>query len=100
MNFNRFIAFSVVVAGFFCTVLLNAQGRRVDPTFLHRNITALQEKTSALTTPTCHYKPLFGAGDSDTSVVVGIARYGEAIVDANGACAPGVNPEEDQVYVV
>jgi mannose-6-phosphate isomerase-like protein (cupin superfamily) len=79
---------------------LNAQDRRVDPTFLHRNITAVQEKTSDLTTPTCHYKPLFGVGDSDTSVVVGIARYGEVIVDPNGACASGVNPEEDQVYVV
>ena len=33
-------------------------------------------------------------------MVVGIARYGEAVIDPNGACALVQYPDEDQVYVV
>ena len=78
----------------------HADERTIDPTFLHRDTSAVKAKQSDLTTGSCHYKPLFGQGDADTSVVVGIARYGEAIIDPNGACAPVQYSEEDQVYVV
>jgi mannose-6-phosphate isomerase-like protein (cupin superfamily) len=78
----------------------HADERKIDPTFLYRDAAAVNAKPSDLTTATCHYKPLFGKGDADTSVVVGIARYGEAVVDANGACASVQYPDEDQVYVV
>ncbi len=74
--------------------------RTVDPTFLHRNLASAVEKNSDLTTTSCHYKPLFGEGDSQTSIVVGVARFGEAIVDPNGTCATVSYPEEDQIYVV
>ena len=60
----------------------------------------MKASKSDLSTPGCHYKPLFGQGDSDTSVVVGIARYGEAVLDPHGACATVQYPGEDQVYVV
>jgi mannose-6-phosphate isomerase-like protein (cupin superfamily) len=53
-----------------------------------------------LTTSSCHYKPLFGEGDSNAHILAGIARYGEATVDPNGACVAVQYPEEDQVYVV
>jgi mannose-6-phosphate isomerase-like protein (cupin superfamily) len=43
---------------------------------------------------------LFGQGDSDTSVVVGVARYGEAVIDPNGVCALVQYSDEDQVYMV
>jgi mannose-6-phosphate isomerase-like protein (cupin superfamily) len=33
-------------------------------------------------------------------VVESVARYGEAVIDPNGACAAVEYPEEDQVYVV
>ena len=79
---------------------LGAAERQVDPTFLHRVLASASEKKSDLTTATCHYKPLFGEGDSQTSVVVGVARFGEAIVDAGGSCATVSYPEEDQVYVL
>lgn len=81
-------------------MLANAAERRVAPTFLYRNISAVPEKVADITTSTCHYKPLFGDGDTDTSIVVGIARYGDAIVDPNGDCKSVQYPEEDQVYVV
>jgi len=79
---------------------LHAEDRRIDPTFLYRDTSTAAEKPSDITTATCHYKPLFGKGDSDTSVVVGVARYGEEVIDPNGACATVQYPEEDQVYVV
>ncbi len=90
--------------GAFCVPLLHADQRKIDPTFLYRDASRAHEKVSDLTTPTCHYKPLFGKGDldtdSDTSVVVGVARYGEAVIDPNGACARVQYPDEDQVYIV
>jgi mannose-6-phosphate isomerase-like protein (cupin superfamily) len=83
-----------------CIPLLHAEERRIDPTFLYRDTSAVKEIKSDLTTTGCHYKPLFGQGDSETSVVAGVARYGEAILDPHGACATVQYPGEDQVYVV
>ena len=80
--------------------LIHAGERQIDPTFLYRDTSMVKEKHSDITTATCHYKPLFGQGDSDTSVVVGVARYGEAVIDPNGECAPVQYPDEDQVYVI
>ena len=80
--------------------LIHAGERQIDPTFLYRDTSTVKEKKSDITTATCHYKPLFGQGDSDPSVVVGVARYGEAVIDPKGECAPVQYPDEDQVYVV
>jgi mannose-6-phosphate isomerase-like protein (cupin superfamily) len=80
--------------------LLHADERKIDPTFLYRDTSAVQASKSDLTAPGCQYKPLFGQGDPDTSVVVGVARYGEAILGPHGACATVQYPGEDQVYVV
>jgi mannose-6-phosphate isomerase-like protein (cupin superfamily) len=100
MNSHHFRTCSAVLASLLCAVSLRAERRRVDPTFLHREVSTAQQVTADLTTATCHYKPLFGVGDSDRSIVVGIARYGEVIVDPNGTCASRDYAEEDQVYVV
>jgi mannose-6-phosphate isomerase-like protein (cupin superfamily) len=83
-----------------CAPLLHAEERRIDPTFLYRDTSTATEKPSEITTATCHYKPLFGKGDSDASAVAGVARYGEVVVDPKGACATVQYPEEDQMYVV
>lgn len=77
-----------------------AAERKVDPTFLRRNLAAAAEKPSDITTATCHYKPLFGAGDADARVLRGIARFGEARVDRDGACEAVSYPAEEQVYFV
>ncbi len=100
MKFHRFTSSVTLLASLFCSALLNADERQVDPTFLRRELSTAKEKTADLTTPTCHYKPLFGAGDADTSVVVGVARFGEAVIDPHGECASGESSEEDRVYVV
>jgi mannose-6-phosphate isomerase-like protein (cupin superfamily) len=91
---------ALVIALLAATLGAHADERKIDPTFLYRDTAAVKAKASDLTTSTCHYKPLFGQGDADTSVVVGVARYGEAVIDPSGACAMVQYPDEDQVYVV
>lgn len=87
-----------------CVVLhLEAAGndeRTVDPTFLHRSLASAVERQSDLSTPTCHYKPLFGEGDPQRSAVVGVARFGQAVVESHGKCASVSYANEDQIYVV
>ncbi|MBV9304421.1 MAG: cupin domain-containing protein [Acidobacteriaceae bacterium] len=97
---ERFLVGRIFLAGFCCVAFLLAQERRVDPTFLHRSLFATKERPADITTQSCHYFPLFGEGDSDARVVVGIARYGEVILDPKGSCTTRAYPEEDQVYVV
>ena len=89
-----FVALSLAA---FC---LAAEERKVDPTFLHRFVPGLGEKTSDLTTPSCHYRPIFGEGDPDAAILRGIARYGEVTVDPGGATAQVSYPSEEQVYVI
>jgi mannose-6-phosphate isomerase-like protein (cupin superfamily) len=74
--------------------------RAVDPTFLRRSLLEVAEKAMDISSATCHYKPLFGAGDGETSVIKGIARYGEMTVDAGGASKPVAYPHEEQVYFI
>jgi mannose-6-phosphate isomerase-like protein (cupin superfamily) len=81
----------------FC--LLGAE-REVDPTFLHRFIPAVAERPSDVTTASCHYKPVFGAGDSHSRSLRGIARFGEIIVEPRGQSETVTYPSEEQVYVV
>jgi mannose-6-phosphate isomerase-like protein (cupin superfamily) len=74
--------------------------RAVDPTFLKRSISAVAAKTIDVSTPSCHYKPLFGVGDSEVSAPKGIARFGEMIVDPGGASQSVTYPQEEQVYFI
>jgi mannose-6-phosphate isomerase-like protein (cupin superfamily) len=97
---RRAVRLGALLIGIFCAPLLHANDRKIDPTFLYRDTSAVGEKKSDITTKTCHYRALFGQGDSDTSVVVGVARYGEAVIDPNGVCSLVQYPDEDQVYVV
>jgi mannose-6-phosphate isomerase-like protein (cupin superfamily) len=92
--------FLLLVCCFGAAVLSGADERQVDRTWVRRDLSTAAEKRSDVTTAQCHYKPMFGAGDQDASAVVGIARYGEVVVDPNGTCASVQYPEEDQVYVV
>jgi mannose-6-phosphate isomerase-like protein (cupin superfamily) len=81
-------------------VALLAAEHPVDPTFLRRSIAGVAEKTMDVSSPTCHYKPLFGAGDSQASALKGIARFGEITVDPGGASKSVAYPREEQAYFV
>jgi mannose-6-phosphate isomerase-like protein (cupin superfamily) len=89
------LALSLVVAA----TLVGAE-RTVDPTFLHRYVPDVAARKADVSTDTCHYQPIFGAGDSVTSIVEGVARFGEILVEPKGACAFVAYPAEEQVYVI
>jgi len=76
---RRILAPAFVVAAA-AMLLAAAEQRTVAPTFLYRRVPDLPEKKADLTTPSCHYKPIFGAGDSRCTLV----NY----------------PREEQVYIV
>ena len=61
----RFAGCSVVFSAAWLT--LRAADSSVDPTFLYRRLDRVAPVASELTTATCRYKPLFGAGDSETA---------------------------------
>ena len=74
--------------------------RKIDPTFLHRALPAAREVASDISTPSCHYKPLFGAGDPAGLPGSGIARFGTVTIDPKGSCKPATYAGEDQIFVV
>lgn len=74
--------------------------RKVDPTWLHRYVPNISEQPADLTTPACHYKPIFGAGSPQARVPVTVARFGEVTVDAHGKCKTVSYPREEQIYVI
>ncbi len=79
---------------------LAGQDSHVDPTFLHRFVPGLKEQASDVTTPTCHYKPIFGEGDPDARIVRSIARFGEMTIAPGGMSAMVQYASEEQVYMV
>src|SRR5262245_21413799 len=93
--FRNAVVFCVLAAG----IAAGAE-RSVDPTFLHRYLPSVKEQPSEVTSPTCHYKPLFGAGHPESRIVRGIARYGEITVDPDGDCKAANYPAEEQAWVV
>ena len=79
---------------------LVAAERTVDPTFLHRYVPDVTEQKADISTSTCHYKPLFGAGDSQARALHSVARFGEITVDPNGRCEAVAYPAEEQAIVI
>jgi mannose-6-phosphate isomerase-like protein (cupin superfamily) len=77
-----------------------AAEREVDPTFLFRRVPDLSARPSDVTTSSCRYVPIFGAGDPQARILRGVARYGEIRVDAGGKCEEAAYPAEEQIYVV
>jgi mannose-6-phosphate isomerase-like protein (cupin superfamily) len=98
MRSNRILKCAAVLAVIQAFTL--AQERSIDPTFLRRHLPDLKEQPSDFTAPGCHYRPAFGAGDPDASLLRGIMRYGEVLLDPKGKSARLEKPSEELVYVV
>lgn len=79
---------------------LLAQDRKVDPTWLHRYLPRLGETKSDLSSPTCHYQPIFGAGDTDARVLRSVSRFAEVSVDAEGKCQNVSYEREEEIDFV
>lgn len=74
--------------------------RRIDPTFLHRNISQLTDAALDIAATGCHYRPIFGKGGKEPAAASGVARFAQVIVDAHGACKTISAVAEDRIYLV
>jgi mannose-6-phosphate isomerase-like protein (cupin superfamily) len=81
------------------TVLL-AQESKVEPTWLHRYVPSLSEAVGDSSSATCHYTPIFGAGDAGSQLPRTVTRFAEVMVDAGGDCKPVSYDREEEIYLI
>lgn len=79
---------------------VSAQDRKVEPTWLFRDVSAIGEHHNDLTTDTCHYTPIFGEGDVETRLPLSVARFGELTVEAHGTCQTVEYARQEELYFV
>ena len=79
---------------------LPAQDRKVEPTWLYRDASAVREQDNDLTSNSCHYTPIFGEGDVEARFPLSVARFGEVTVGAHGACQTVEYPRQEELYFV
>ena len=79
---------------------LPAQDRMVEATWLHRYLPQLKEVKEDLSSGTCHYKPIFGAGDRDDRILRSVSRFAEVTVEAHGNCQSVLYDHEEEIYFV
>lgn len=72
----------------------------VDPTYLVRDRSSVVVGKGVLSSPSAHYRPLFGEGDKNSKILKEVSRYGELSVDANGKSAPVRTPGEEHLLVI
>lgn len=84
----------------FLTPTLLAQDRTVEPSWLHRGLSAARERATDFTTASCHYTPLFGQGDSEFRYPLSVVRFGEITVDPAGECHPVAYPLQEEIFFV
>jgi mannose-6-phosphate isomerase-like protein (cupin superfamily) len=77
-----------------------AQERKVDPTWLHRYVPKVNETANSMSSPSCHYRPIFGEGDSEAGLMQSVARFAELTVDPNGSCQAVLLDREEDLYFV
>ena len=79
---------------------LAAQERKVEPSWLYRQVSALRERSIDMTTRSCRYTPIFGEGDVESQLPQSFARFGELTVDAHGACQSISSARQEELIFV
>jgi mannose-6-phosphate isomerase-like protein (cupin superfamily) len=92
---KKLLLFSFLVAH-----CLWAQDRPIDPTWLHRYVPDLGETKAELTSPSCHYLPMFGESDKDNRSLQTVTRLGEVTLDAHGSCQTVRYDRQEEIYFV
>ena len=93
------VVFLAIGTGLVATGML-AQERKVDPTWLHRDVSVLHDHETDFTTKSCHYTPIFGEGDVESKLPKSVSRFGELLVDAHGACQSVEYPHQEELFFV
>ena len=76
------------------------QERKVEPTWLYRDVSALPEQQIDLSSESCHYTAIFGEGDAESKVPKSVARFAELTVAPHGNCRVVEYPREEELYFV
>ncbi len=79
---------------------LQAQQRHVDPTWLYRYVPQIGHSQIDLSSPSCHYKAIFGEADRENRAMLSVARFGEATLDAGGKCQSVQYEHNEELYFV
>lgn len=79
---------------------LAAEERTVDPSFIHRFLPSVQERTVPISSASAHYRPLFGEGDTAARTLRGVTRFGELRVDPAGRSGLVSYPREENILVI
>ena len=79
---------------------LLGQERKVDPTWLHRFVPRVSEASTEISSPTCHYKPIFGEGDAESRTLKSVSRFAEVTIDAQGNCQSIRYDREEEICFV
>ena len=79
---------------------LPAQERQVDPTWLHRFVPSLKAVNISFASEHCHYKAIFGEGDSEQRTLRSVSRFGEITVDPGGVCQTATYDRDEELYFV
>lgn len=74
--------------------------RQTDPTWLHRYVPDVPEINADLTSPSCHYRAIFGEGDKENRSLKTVARFGEVSLDRHGACQTVFYDRQEEIYFV
>jgi mannose-6-phosphate isomerase-like protein (cupin superfamily) len=81
-------------------LVLMAQERKVDPTWMHRYVPRLSDANGGLSSGTCHYKPIFGDGEAENRTLRSVSRFAEITLDARGNCATVTYEREEEIYFI
>ena len=76
------------------------QERKVEPTWLYRDVAALREQQNDLSSESCHYTAIFGEGDAEPKLPQSVVRFGELTVAPHGNCQMVEYPREEELYFV
>jgi mannose-6-phosphate isomerase-like protein (cupin superfamily) len=77
-----------------------SQEFKIDPTWLHRYLPELPNTSAGLSSSACHYKAIFGEGDSGAGPLPSVARFGEMSVDRDGTCSAIQYERQEEIYFV
>jgi mannose-6-phosphate isomerase-like protein (cupin superfamily) len=77
-----------------------AQEPKVEATWLHRYVPRVSEAPADLASKTCHYKPVFGEGDTENRILRSVTRFAEVRLDAHGNCQHVLYGREEESYFI
>src|SRR5947208_3551455 len=86
----------------FCIAIasaLLAQHSKVEATWLHRYVPALNERKNDLSSTSCHYRPIFDAGGSENTPQT-VTRFAEVTLDSGGHCQTIDYDHEEEIYLI